>query len=190
MPRHPATPFLNRSQMAGLGAVALIALALAVLPNCELIRTVRLTQALEFFILSPSKSEASPLPYIDPTGAVSGFLAPEPDLSVERIEDVIIETKSLPVFSRGRVTGKQPHLIARIFLLKREQKRLEELTQAAVGSVLLVRMDGRVIATQFLTTPLIGPEFIVSGPESPEMQETIRAIQASLPGATAVPVDK
>jgi len=182
--------FLNRSQMAGLGGIALTALTLALLPNCELVRTVRLAQPLEFFLLSPEKTAATPLPYVDPTGAVSGFLASEPGLVVDRIDDIIIETKQLPVFSRGRVTGKQAHRFARIFLLKRDRKRLESFTQPAVGSVLLTRMNCKVIATNFLTAPLTGPEFVVSGPESAEILEAIRTIQASLPGAAPVPVDK
>jgi hypothetical protein len=176
--------------MAGFSGIALTALTLVLLSNCELIRSVRLTRPLEFFLLSPERSAATPLPYVDPTGAVSGFLAPEPGLVVERIEDIIMETKQLPVFSRGRVTGKQAHLFARIFLRKRDRKRLEAFTQPAVGSVLLTRMNGKVIATNFLTEPLTGPEFVISGPENAETLEAIRIIQSSLPGAATVPADK
>ncbi|MCB1089971.1 MAG: hypothetical protein KDL87_00465 [Verrucomicrobiae bacterium] len=189
--RRPVS-FLNRPQLAGLGVILLTALVLAILPTCELARTVPLHQPLELFLLSDRKTEAAPLPYSDPTGAITGYLAAEPGLRIDRVQDVILETKRMPVFVRGRVTGKQSHRFARLLLLRRDQPRLEAFTQGATGSVLLVRMNGHFISTRFLTEPLTGPEFVISGPDSPEMLDAIRTIQASISGApvAGTPGDK
>lgn len=186
----PVCSFLNRRQWAGLGALVLSAASLALLSTCELARTTRLDRPLEFFLLSPQRSGGTPLAYTDPTGAVTGFLAPEPELRIDRVQEIAFESRAMPVLSRGRVSGKRTRHFVRILLLRRDQRRLEAFTAPAVGSVMLVGLGGKILFTEYLTGPLGAPEFVLSGPDDPETLAAIRAIQASLPAGSAPHGDK
>lgn len=179
----PATPkpFLNRPQMAGLAGLLLAALTLALLPTCELVRTVHFAQPLEFYVLSDHQSAATPLPYRDATGEIHGFRSEQPGLTLTRVQDVQFEIQSMPVLSRGRSVGKQAHRFARLTLLRRDQKRLETFTSAAVGSIMLVRMGGQDVAMPFITAPHTGREFVISGPDNPDTQLAMQTLLASLP---------
>lgn len=168
--------------MAGLSVVLLLALALAVLPTCELARTVRLVQPIEFFLLSDEKTPNATQPFTDVTGAITGFIAEKPGLIIERVEDIIVEVRRMPQLHRGRIIGKEPHRFARIKLLKRDRKRLEQFTTYGAGSVLLTRVNGKFVFLSFLTEPLTSEEFVVSGPDTEETREAVRIIQATLPG--------
>ncbi len=176
-----------------LATVAAVLFAVLFLPTCELARRGHLAQPLEFFVLADEASAATPVPYADPTGAVTGFVAHQPDLVITRLDELILETRQLPVFSGGRITGRQPHRFAHLHLHRKDRRRLAAFSETAVGRVVLVRMAGEPLSTTFLTEPLDRHDaFVISGPANEETLRVIERLQASLgdEGEIAFPRDR
>lgn len=169
-----------------LASIAGVLVALLLLPMCESARKGALHHPLEFFLLSDQLSDATPVPYADPTGAITGFVAHQPNFVITRLDELIIETRQLPIFVKGRITGKQPHRFAHLYLQRKDRKHLAAFSETAVGKVLLVRMAGLPLSTTFVTEPMEGDSFVISGPANEETLLVIETLQASLDGDSEV----
>ncbi|MCB1064851.1 MAG: hypothetical protein KDN20_18270 [Verrucomicrobiae bacterium] len=169
-----------------LASIAGVLVALLLLPMCESARKGTLHQPLEFFLLSDQLSDATPVPYADPTGAITGFVSHQPNFVITRLDELIIETRQLPIFVKGRITGKQPHRFAHLYLQRKDREHLAAFSETAVGKVLLVRMAGLPLSTTFVTAPMEGDSFVISGPANEETLLMIQTLQASLDGDSEV----
>lgn len=168
-------------QLVGLLGVLLALVFL--LPTCETARKGTLMQPIELFVLADSASDATPVPYSDATGVVTGFVGREPDFVITRLDELILEVRQLPIFEKGRIAGKQPHRFATLYLPRRDRKALAAFSEKAVHRVLLIRMGGQPLSTNFMTEPLADDEaFVISGPDDEEMQHAMQLLQASYEG--------
>ncbi|MCB1232170.1 MAG: hypothetical protein KDN19_18025 [Verrucomicrobiae bacterium] len=172
--------------LVGLSGVVIALMLL--LPTCESTRKGTLFQPVELFLLADQASERTPVPYSDATGTITGFVSPQPDFVINRIDELLLETRQLPIFERGRIVGKQPHRFATLYLPRRDRKALAEFSETAVGRVLLIRMAGRPLSSTFVTQPLTKDDaFVISGPADEEMRRAILMLQASYEGRPPIP---
>lgn len=180
---HPA-PIPLRHLLGLLGA--LIALVL-LLPTCETSRRGRLGQPIELYLLADRASDTTSVPYADETGTLTGYVSSEPDFVITRLNELILETRQLPLFKDGKVIGKQAHRFASLHLPRRDRKALVSFSERAVGQVLLVRMSGQPLSTTFVTRPLGDDDaFVISGLADDRMLAAIRSLQASYEGQPAL----
>lgn len=171
----------------GLGIVVLIASGF-LLSTCGTLRPGGLREPVELFVVAGKASDRKPIPYLDDTGAISGFVSPSPDLVIDRVDSLIVETRDLPVFEKGRVVGTQPHRVAQLHLHRREGRRLRELREQALGRVLLVRMNEELLTSLFVTEPLDDSVLEISGPaDDPRIESAIRRLEESLTGKRSEP---
>jgi len=165
------------------GLLGMLIALVVLLPTCETVRRGKLDRPIELFVLADQASDATPVPYADETGAVTGFVSREPDFVIDRLDELILEVRQLPVFEAGRIVGKQPHRFATLYLPRRDRKALAAFSEKAVHHLLLIRMSGQPLSTRFMTEPLSRDEaFVISGPDDEAMQEAMRLLQASYEG--------